>query len=175
MLNDARRLAMCLQSIRRNVAASGLVEIIVVDNGSTDGSPDVARHHGATVIVSTGGRVSALRNLGASQATGDILAFVDADHEIGSGWVVSAREALRMNRVGGAGAKYRSPIDGTWVQRAYGELRGQASGQSDTDWLGSGNLAVWRRVFDEVGGFDTSLEACEDVDLCSESEPPGIA
>jgi GT2 family glycosyltransferase len=172
VLNDARRLALCLQSIRRNLAARGLVEIIVVDNGSTDGSADVARRCGATVVAGHG-RVSALRNLGARHATGDILAFVDADHEIGSGWVVAARDALRLGSAGAAGATYRAPIDGTWVQRAYGELRGHAAGQHDASWLGSGNLAVWRRVFEQVGGFDTNLEACEDVDFCQRVRAAG--
>jgi hypothetical protein len=172
VLNDARRLALCLQSIRRNLAAHGLVEIIVVDNGSTDASPDVARRSGA-VLVSGHGQVSALRNLGARHATGDILAFVDADHEIGSGWVVSARDALRLQGVGAAGAVYRAPLDGTWVQRAYGELRGHAIGQHDASWLGSGNLAVWRRVFEQVGGFDVTLEACEDVDFCQRVRAAG--
>jgi GT2 family glycosyltransferase len=141
------------------------VDIIVVDNGSVDDSVAVARRAGATV-VNGHGRVSALRNLGARQATGDILAFVDADHEIGSGWVVSARDALRPHGAGVAGAAYRSPIDGTWVQRAYGDLRGHPAGQHDAGWLASGNMAVWRRVFEQVGGFDTGLEACEDVDFC---------
>jgi hypothetical protein len=172
VLNDARRLALCLQSIRRNLAAHGLVEIVVVDNGSTDQSPDVARRSGA-VVVSGHGQVSALRNLGARHATGDILAFVDADHEIGSGWVVAARDALRLRGAGAAGAVYRAPLDGTWVQRAYGELRGHATGQHDASWLGSGNLAVWRRVFEQVGGFDVTLEACEDVDFCQRVRAAG--
>ena len=38
--------------------------------------------------------------------------------------------------------------------------------QRDADWLGSGNLAVSRTAFELVGGFDTSLETCEDVDFC---------
>ncbi len=45
-------------------------------------------------------------------------------------------------------------------------LRGTLRGQQEVDWLGSGNLAVRRNAFETLGGFDTSLETCEDVDLC---------
>jgi hypothetical protein len=110
--------------------------------------------------------VSELRNQGARHATGEVLAFVDADHEIAPGWVAAAIETLQLDGVGAAGALCRAPADGTWVQHAYGYLRGRARGRHDVEWLGSGNLAVWRRTFDAVGGFDTSLETCEDVDLC---------
>jgi GT2 family glycosyltransferase len=164
--NDARRLAVCLASIRRTYGSAG-VEIIVVDNGSTDGSGDVARACGATVLALSRGRVSELRNRGAQQSSGDVLAFVDADHEIAAGWVAAALETLRDPGVGAAGALCRPPVDGTWVQKAYGYLRGGAVGRHDVEWLGSGNLAVRRQLFDQLGGFDTSLEACEDVDLCA--------
>lgn len=172
--DDARRLAACLASIRRTVGAVGRIEIVVVDNGSVDGSGDVGRKFGATVITVLEGRVSELRNRGAHQATGDVLAFVDADHEISAGWVTAALDTLQVPGVGAAGALCRPPVDGTWVQRAYGYLRGRPRGRHDVEWLGSGNLAVWRHVFDRLGGYDTSLEACEDVDLCSRIRAAGL-
>ena len=173
--NDAARLETCLKSVLRNVGASSHHEIIVVDNGSTDGSGEVARRFGATVLPLSGGmRVSALRNCAAREAKGDILAFVDADNEIVSGWTRAAIETLRLPGVGAAGAPYLAPLDGTWVQRAYGCLRGRAEGLQDAGWLGSGNLAVWRRAFDSVGGFDTTLDACEDVDFCQRLRARGL-
>jgi hypothetical protein len=173
--NDAARLARCLRSIRANRCAAAEIDIVVVDNASTDGSSQVARRFGARVRVISNARVSELRNRGARDAAGgDVLAFVDADHEIAAGWVAAALEALQLDGVGAVGALCRPPDDGTWVQRAYGQLRGRPRGQHDVEWLGSGNLAVWRRTFEAVGGFDTKLEACEDVDLCRRIRAAGL-
>jgi glycosyl transferase family 2 len=171
--NDAQRLANCLSTITGNDYPRSAVEIIVADNGSTDDTLNVARSAGARVFSWPGPRVSELRNRGATEATGDILAFIDADHEIVSGWTASAVDALAPDRVGAAGALYTPPAPGTWVQRLYGALRGRTYGQQDVAWLGSGNLAVRRTAFAAVGGFDASLEACEDVDFCQRLRAAG--
>ena len=75
--NDAARLARCLAAITRT--AGPLTDIVVVDNGSTDESAAVARRAGAQVLVVPDASVAALRNRGAATATGEVLAFVDAD------------------------------------------------------------------------------------------------
>ena len=163
--NDAERLRIALESISRNTC--GLLEIIVADNGSTDASVAVARAYSAKVLELPGLRVSAMRNRAARTARGDVLAFVDADNEIGGEWSAAALECLAEDGVGAAGQPYDAPPNGSWVQRTYGLLRGAASGHADVEWLGSGNLAVRRQLFEDMGGFDESLTTCEDVDLCS--------
>ena len=160
------RLARCLESIRSNRDFSGALEIVVADNGSRDTSPDVARRAGALVLSLPGLSVSELRNRGASAAGATLIAFVDADHEIARTWARDALESLSIDCVGAVGALYRPPVNGTWVQRLYGALRGATSGRSEVAWLASGNLAVRREAFDAIGGFDVSLVACEDVDFC---------
>jgi glycosyltransferase involved in cell wall biosynthesis len=164
--NDAARLRRCLTTIRANTPATADIEIIVADNGSTDDTPDVARSFGARVLSLPSLSVAALRNRAATEARGQVLAFVDADHEIDPLWVASALESLAPPDVAAVGALCFAPADGTWVQRMYDALRGRTQGQSDVEWLGSGNMAVRRELFDKVGGFDVSLETCEDVDLC---------
>lgn len=164
--NGATLLPRCLRSIQTAGAGRGGVEIVVVDNGSTDDSAAVASRHGARVVGGAGLRVGALRNAGARATSAPLLAFVDADHELAPGWIDRCRAALSAHGVGAAGRQYDAPHPGTWVQRAYACLREHSPAPRDVEWLGAGNLAVWRHVFEAVGGFDESLEACEDVDLC---------
>jgi hypothetical protein len=166
--NDGERLRRCLRSIGRTAAAhpAARVEIIVADNGSTDNSADVARREGATVLNLSGARLGELRNRAAASAQGDILAFIDADHEIDGRWLTGAIDALADTGAGAVGAPYRAPTPATWVQRFYDRLRRHPARQEVVEWLGSGNMAIRRAVFEEAGGFDTSLETCEDVDLC---------
>jgi len=163
--NDARRLDRCLESIA--AAARGHeYEVIVVDNGSTDDTVNVARRSDARVLVIPDKRVPELRNAGARIAEGAFIAFVDADHEIVPGWLPAALEVFASSDVAGAGSLYTAPPTATWVQRAYGALRGRTVGTADARWLGSGNLIVRREVFHALGGFDPSLDSCEDVDFC---------
>ncbi len=166
VLNDATGLARCLESIKANEYPEEHLEVLVADNGSTDGSGEVATRYGAVVIHLPGLSVAAVRNRLAAIASGQILAFVDADHELSSSWLRSAVDALRRGGVAAAGAPYHPPSNGTWVQRVYDSFRTHQPGSSDTRWLGSGNLAIWAGSFNATGGFDTSLTTCEDVDFC---------
>jgi cellulose synthase/poly-beta-1,6-N-acetylglucosamine synthase-like glycosyltransferase len=171
--DDARRLRQCLASIAAN-SHSQEFDVIVADNGSRDDSAAVARHAGATVLELPDVNVAAMRNAAARQATGGLLAFVDADHLIDPGWVDAALRIFEDPGIAAAGAHYASPPNANWVQRAYGRFRPAQKGLHDTDWLGSGNLVVRRDVFNDLGGFDTSLETCEDVDLCNRMRLKGL-
>jgi hypothetical protein len=172
--NDARRLRTCLDAITR-AAAVGTSEVIVVDNGSDDGSDQVGRDAGAIVLSVPEGSVGQLRNRGAAIARGPALAFVDADNEIAPGWVSAALENLgRDPSIVAAGAPYSAPLGGNWVQRAYDSLRSHQRGVVDTEWLGSGNLVIRRQTFERIGGFDGTLQTCEDVDLCRRVRALGL-
>jgi hypothetical protein len=164
--NDAHRLRRCLQTIREGTPSWIGVEVVVADNGSTDGSIEVARAAGATVLSLPDVRLGELRNRAAGATRAPVLAFVDADHEIGPAWNACALESLRQPRVAGVGAPYHAPAPGTWVQRLYDRLRRHPTSREEVAWLGSGNIAMRRDVFMAVNGFDTTLETCEDVDLC---------
>ncbi len=169
--NDAQRLERCLMSITADAAATPH-DILVIDNDSIDDSAEVARRHGASVLTMPGS-VSVLRNAGVAQSTAPLVAFVDADHQIALGWVTAALGALTEVDVAAAGAPYHAPEDGTWVQRTYDGLRRHPRRVEPAEWFGAGNLVVRRDAFDTIGGFDVTLESCEDVDLCARLRASG--
>jgi GT2 family glycosyltransferase len=172
--NDALNLQRCLDSIARLETTGAEVEVLVIDNGSADDSVGVARRAGARVLVLPGERVSALRNQGVHEAAGEVLAFVDADHELSAGWLAAALETLSARpEAAGVGAACWPPPSPTWVQRMYDALRGHVPVLREVEWLGAGNMVVRRSAFEGVGGFDTSLVACEDADLCNRLRAAG--
>lgn len=162
--NDAERLAACLASLPRD----GAVEVVVVDHGSVDASRRVASDKGARVLALARSvpNVASLRNQGARAVSSELVAFVDADHTLDPGWLAAARVAVTPPDVGAVGAQYHGPAEGTWVQRWYDGFRDHSAVPGLAAWLGAGNLVVRREAFVAVGGFDESLESCEDVDLC---------
>ncbi len=156
-----------MRSILANDYPRELIEIIVVDNGSTDESAAVARDGGAIVLRCDSGSVAELRNRGARAALGSIIAFVDSDHEIDSLWISTAVAILANPAIAATGAAYLAEPSANWVQLQYDRLRDRPATRQDVNWLGSGNFAVKRLPFESVGGFNPRLTACEDVDLCN--------
>jgi glycosyltransferase involved in cell wall biosynthesis len=165
--NDAARLAVCLDSLTRQTYPADRLEVIVIDNGSSDDSAEVARAAGAKVLVHPGLRVGALRNRGAEIAQGELLALVDSDHELPPEWIeLGAGELTADPTLQMVGAYCLAPPQGTWVQRIWALHRLRNEARRDVDWLGAGNLFLRKHVFDRISGFDESLIAAEDVDLC---------
>lgn len=162
--NDAKRLGTCLNSIR---SYAPNVEVYVIDNGSTDGSGEMAEELGASVMRCPELRVGALRNRGCKRSSSEFIAFVDSDHEVTSDWLEQGLEILLQDEsIVAAGSHYLAPPDGTWVQTTWAIHRLRGPKRSDVDWLGAGNLFVRRDAFEKVGGFREDLIAAEDVDLC---------
>ena len=164
--NGAQYIRSCLDTIAADPYPAHLRTVLVADNGSTDDSAVLAASLGAQVVSVAGVPVSELRNRAAATASTDLLAFVDVDHEMARGWMRAAVGTLGDSTVGAVGAPYRSPEHPSWVQTMYDSMRSHPRASVETRWLGAGNLVIRRTLFEQVGGFDSTLEACEDVDLC---------
>lgn len=164
--NEQRMIGNCLDAINVLVQNRGLYECIVVDNGSVDQTPQIAKAKGAMVFTLPDVTISTLRNFGAQKSRGEFLAFIDCDCVVAKNWLQNALFRLRDPTVGCVGSYPIIPEECSWVQRAWALQNQVGADVEDVDWLPSMNIIVRRGAFMEVGGFNESLITCEDVDFC---------
>jgi glycosyltransferase involved in cell wall biosynthesis len=150
-------------------------EVIVVDNGSTDGSPEVVERYrgripGLRVVLATERRGPAhARNVGARAARGESLAFVDADDEVAPGWVAALGAALQTHEFVASRFDIEK-LNPTWVQATRPNK--QKDGVLTFGYApyfafcGCGGMGVRRALHEAVGGLDETLECAEDTDYC---------
>lgn len=161
----------CLEALDRSRFRDW--ELIVVDDGSRDGSADRAHRAGARVLsTGGGGGPAAARNLGARHARGAYLLFLDADCEVEPGTLATLAERLRIDPpVAAAFGSYdESPAASGLVARyknlVHHHVHQRGREEASTFWAGCG--AVRRSVFLELGGFDEDRyrrPSIEDIEL----------
>lgn len=150
-------------------------EVIVADNGSTDGSREVVERFRGRLpelrLVDASDRrgQAHARNVGAAAATGDAFLFVDADDVVAPGWLAAMGRVLA--RHGFVACRYdNEKLNPVWVQKTH--LNPQKDGLTSYDYppylphAGGGGLGVRREVHEAVGGFDEEMPALEDTDYC---------
>lgn len=168
MFNEARHIARTLQAARLAANAAGLeCELLVVDNGSQDKGPQIARELGAQVLILPGLHIGALRNHGAAIASGEWLAFLDADIEMPGNWLSLLLELESGCQADVLGLDCDTPTQAPWFAHAWQRrtLRPTTHSLHPAQWLPTANLLMRREWFVRVGGFDESLRTGEDKDL----------
>ena len=151
-------------------------EVIIADNGSTDGSMAIVKQYQSKLsnlrIVDASerkGRAYAC-NLAALAAAGEAIAFCDADDEVGAGWVAAMGEAL---------SKYDfvacrldcEKLNESWTTK-YRSLHLQSEGPIEYKYpaylphAAGASLGVKRSLHQAVGGFDETLLRLQDTDYC---------
>jgi glycosyltransferase involved in cell wall biosynthesis len=139
------------------------VEIVVVDNGSTDNTLAICREYTDRILSHPELRVGAMRNRGAAAATGQVLAFLDADCVADAGWLTAAEAALSESPCV-TGDSYDIPPNPHWIERAW--FAQEHRGRRATHLIPAGNMIVPRELFLRLGGFDEKLLTGEDAEFC---------
>jgi len=166
-LNEEKYLPLCLEAIKKQKISNGEFEIIVIDNGSTDNTIEIAKKYGAKIFKAPGKTVAALRNIGAAEANGAYLAYVDADCIISDNWIENALEHFVNPKVAAVGSPTKiQNKDSTWIQRHWFLQRKDKPTVRHVTWLPTENLIVRKSAFENVKGFNENLITCEDADLC---------
>jgi glycosyltransferase involved in cell wall biosynthesis len=155
-----------------NQTFDGRWEVVIADNGSTDGTAEVARAWSAHLprlrITRTARRgANAARNEGAGEAGGEVLAFCDADDRVSPGWLEALVNAIEHAEIATGQLEYELLNDAdvrAWRYPPAVDADGLHRGMDFLPYAPSGNLAVRASVFQSLGGFPTSYRGgCDEV------------
>lgn len=164
-LNDAGPLEACLKTLAAQTHPP--MEIIVVDNGSTDGSASVARRHGAILVRESVPGIAAAASAGYDLATGDVIARCDADSLLPASWIQQIASTFHedpaLGALTGPGTFYelRRPWLWLWnVVYVYGYFAAVGAALAGVPLFGS-NMAIrrscWEAVRSEVHRHDVGM------------------
>lgn len=160
--NEEQWLPATLDALQKAMKAIDLAgEIIVADNNSRDRTPEIAREHGAWVVLEPINQISRARNTGAKAARGRHLIFLDADTIVSAALLQTALNNLSSGACCGGGAKvvYEGEIPG--IVRAATDLWNYFS----VKFAMAAGCFIYclKEVFDAVGGFSQNVYASEEV------------
>jgi GT2 family glycosyltransferase len=174
--NDLAALSLCVAGLQRQTWPDGRMEIIIADNNSICGIDAViATAAGCRVVPAPVQGAGPARNAGVAVARGEILGFIDSDCEPQPNWVENGVRALAKYDFAGGHVltTARDPLRPTPIEaweivfgfdfERYILLEG---------YTGSGNMWVWRKVFNAVGGFRAGV--AEDMDWSFRARAAGF-
>ena len=159
--NEERYLAATLTALHGAIAPIDIAhEVIVVDDASTDTTPEIAAAHGAQVVRVGHRHIAATRNAGARHAQGEVLIFIDADTLIDTTVLRAALNTLQDGAVGG----------GATVQLNGNPVRHERWAAAFFIWLlrlcriaPGCFIFCTRSGFEAAQGFDETYYAAEDI------------
>ena len=147
-------------------------EIIVVDDGSTDDTAlRVHRHSRAQLIQTPNSGLSTARNVGLDAASGDVVAYVDADVRVDPLWLMHLVQPFVTSTAVAAGGPNVAPSDDGWFSQCVARAPGAPShvmfDDRQAEHIPGCNFAARREALLAIGGFDPIfLRAGDDVDVC---------
>jgi len=155
--NSSRTLEKCLESIKNQDYKK--IELIVVDNNSTDRTKEIAYKY-TDLVFNLGPERSAQRNYGASQSHGEYLLIHDSDIYFDEKSVSECVEIVKNSDADAIILPEKSVGEGFWTKvKAF-----ERSFYVGNDYIEAPRFFK-KEVFDKVGGYDENLIAAEDWDL----------
>lgn len=155
--NSSKFLDMCLQSI--NEQSYENIELIVVDNNSTDSTKKIAKKY-TNKVFNKGTERSAQRNYGVKKSNGAFVLIIDSDMKLSIDVVRECVDTMNNSNLKGIIIPEESFGEGFWAQCKKLER----SFYIGVSWMEAARFFD-RKIFDEMGGYDEENTGTEDYDL----------
>ena len=168
----------CLTSLATLTYPS--VEVIVVNDGSRDATASIARQHTAVRVIDVpNSGLSAARNVGLAAASGEIVAYTDADVRVDADWLTYLVQSMLASDVAGVGGPNVVPADDPWVAQCVARAPGGPTHVMLDDRIAEHvpgcNMAFRRDALLSIDGFNpVYLRAGDDVDICWRLQAKGL-
>ncbi len=157
----------CLDSVITAMEDQRNAELILLDNGSTDGSYELllSQFAGtAKVCQIRGVTISALRNHGARVAEGEYLSFVDSDMVVPKDYFSACMDVFASVDTDATGCYYDLPESSNWLEETWDNVN-RPPVSTYVPYLCTGNFIIKKAVFEKVGGFNENLATGEDAEV----------
>ncbi len=168
--NGGHQIAAAIESVLKQHSPAD--EIIVVDDGSQDDTPEVlAQYADITVIRQAPRGLSAARNLGAERSKSEWVVYTDDDCIAHPDWLLEIRRAISNSEARAIGGPNLPPPASSLAEAINASTPGSAShvmlDDQQAEHLPGCNLAIHRQTLLDMGGFDPRFtSAGDDVDIC---------
>jgi len=143
-------------------------EVVVVDGNSQDDTLKIVKDFPVKIVTEPGAGFGHARNVGVKNASGDIIFFIDSDCYAKPDWIEKALAHFDKPEIAGVTGQTRLWNTESPVARFLAYVGGRMNMPTRRMFMKIAptmNLAVRRKVIEEVGGFDETLVRCEDTDL----------
>lgn len=167
--NGARTLRDCLEGLLALDYPD--YEVIIVDDGSRDGTGEIAAQFPFRLITSENRGLSSARNTGLEEATGEIVAYIDDDARPDSHWLQYLVRTFMEADWAAVGGPNLAPATDGWIAACVDNAPGGPIhvllSDHEAEHIPGCNMAFRRSALLEVGGFDPQFRvAGDDVDVC---------